>query len=70
MELWDQIGIPRDELGDVIRGFNAIQRRVKTIILRTREAEDAARTSYTPQPCRSPTSASMTTGSTLGPARA
>jgi two-component system, NtrC family, sensor kinase len=33
----------RDELGDVIRGFNAIQRRVKTIILRTREAEDAAR---------------------------
>ena len=33
----------RDELGDVIRGFNAIQRRVKTIILRTRDAEDAAR---------------------------
>ncbi|HEY1150416.1 MAG TPA: HAMP domain-containing sensor histidine kinase [Pseudoduganella sp.] len=35
----------RDELGDVIRGFNAIQRRVKSIILRTREAEDAARRS-------------------------
>jgi signal transduction histidine kinase len=35
----------RDELGDVIRGFNAIQRRVKAIILRTREAEDAARKS-------------------------
>ncbi|AVR95320.1 sensor histidine kinase [Pseudoduganella armeniaca] len=33
----------RDELGDVIRGFNAIQRRVKAIILRTREAEDEAR---------------------------
>ncbi len=33
----------RDELGDVIRGFNAIQRRVKAIIWRTREAEDEAR---------------------------
>jgi signal transduction histidine kinase len=33
----------RDELGDVIRGFNAIQRRVKSIIARTREAEDEAR---------------------------
>ncbi len=33
----------RDELGDVIRGFNAIQRRVKAIIARTREAEDEAR---------------------------
>jgi signal transduction histidine kinase len=33
----------RDELGQVIRGFNAIQRRVKAIIGRTREAEDEAR---------------------------
>jgi two-component system, NtrC family, sensor kinase len=33
----------RDELGQVIRGFNAIQRRVKAIIARTREAEDEAR---------------------------
>ncbi|QGZ39640.1 HAMP domain-containing protein [Pseudoduganella flava] len=33
----------RDELGDVIRGFNAIQRRVRTIIHRTREAEEEAR---------------------------
>ncbi|AKU23945.1 ATP-binding protein [Massilia sp. MB5] len=33
----------RDELGDVIRGFNAIQRKVKSIIRRTREAEDEAR---------------------------
>lgn len=33
----------QDELGDVIRGFNAIQRRVKAIIWRTREAEDEAR---------------------------
>ena len=35
----------RDELGDVIRGFNAIQRKVKSIIGRTREAEDEARRS-------------------------
>jgi two-component system, NtrC family, sensor kinase len=34
-----------DELGDVIRGFNAIQRKVKSIIKRTREAEDLARRS-------------------------
>jgi len=34
-----------DELGDVIRGFNAIQRRVKAIIGRTRQAEDEARRS-------------------------
>jgi two-component system, NtrC family, sensor kinase len=34
-----------DELGDVIRGFNAIQRKVKSIIKRTREAEDQARRS-------------------------
>ncbi|MES2261498.1 MAG: HAMP domain-containing sensor histidine kinase [Pseudomonadota bacterium] len=34
-----------DELGDVIRGFNAIQRKVKSIIARTREAEDEARRS-------------------------
>ncbi|WP_426174428.1 sensor histidine kinase [Massilia sp. TWR1-2-2] len=32
----------RDELGDVIRGFNQIQRRLKSTILRIREAEDAA----------------------------
>lgn len=35
----------RDELGDVVRGFNAIQRRVKSIIARIREAEDEARKS-------------------------
>ncbi|TWI64241.1 signal transduction histidine kinase [Pseudoduganella lurida] len=35
----------RDELGEVIRGFNAIQRRVRAIIQRTRAAEDAARQS-------------------------
>ena len=35
----------RDELGDVIRGFNAVQRKVKSIIERTRHAEDAARRS-------------------------
>jgi two-component system NtrC family sensor kinase len=35
----------RDELGDVIRGFNQIQRRLKSTILRIREAEDAARRS-------------------------
>lgn len=35
----------RDELGDVVRGFNAIQRRVKSIIARIREAEDEARRS-------------------------
>jgi signal transduction histidine kinase len=35
----------RDELGDVIRGFNAVQRKVKTILERTREAEDEARSS-------------------------
>lgn len=34
-----------DELGDVIRGFNQIQRRLKSTILRIREAEDAARRS-------------------------
>ncbi|HJV01905.1 MAG TPA: HAMP domain-containing sensor histidine kinase [Burkholderiaceae bacterium] len=34
-----------DELGEVIRGFNAIQRRVKSIIARIREAEDEARKS-------------------------
>jgi two-component system NtrC family sensor kinase len=33
----------RDELGDVIRGFNQIQRRLKSTIVRIREAEDAAR---------------------------
>jgi len=32
-----------DELGDVIRGFNAVQRKVNTILQRTREAEDEAR---------------------------
>ncbi|MES2757640.1 MAG: ATP-binding protein [Pseudomonadota bacterium] len=31
-----------DELGDVIRGFNQIQRRLKSTIVRIREAEDAA----------------------------
>lgn len=35
----------RDELGEVIRGFNQIQRRLKSTILRIREAEDAARKS-------------------------
>ena len=35
----------RDELGDVIRGFNQIQRRLKSIIERIREAEDATRRS-------------------------
>jgi two-component system NtrC family sensor kinase len=35
----------RDELGDVIRGFNQIQRRLKLTIVRIREAEDAARRS-------------------------
>ncbi|MDQ1919895.1 sensor histidine kinase [Massilia pseudoviolaceinigra] len=35
----------RDELGDVIRGFNQIQRRLKSTIGRIREAEDAARRS-------------------------
>ena len=35
----------RDELGDVISGFNQIQRRLKSTIARIREAEDAARRS-------------------------
>jgi signal transduction histidine kinase len=35
----------RDELGDVIRGFNQIQRRMKSTIARIRDAEDAARRS-------------------------
>ena len=35
----------RDELGDVIRGFNQIQRRLKSTIFRIREAEDATRRS-------------------------
>ncbi len=35
----------QDELGDVIRGFNQIQRRLKSTIFRIREAEDAARRS-------------------------
>ncbi|PHV07737.1 histidine kinase [Janthinobacterium sp. BJB412] len=35
----------RDELGEVIRGFNAIQRKIKSIIARIREAEDEARKS-------------------------
>jgi two-component system, NtrC family, sensor kinase len=35
----------KDELGDVIRGFNQIQRRLKSTIFRIREAEDAARRS-------------------------
>jgi signal transduction histidine kinase len=34
-----------DELGDVIHGFNLIQRRLKSTIVRIREAEDAARRS-------------------------
>jgi hypothetical protein len=32
-----------DELGEVIRGFNAIQRKIKSNIQRIREAEDEAR---------------------------
>jgi two-component system NtrC family sensor kinase len=32
----------RDELGEVIRGFNMIQRRLKSTIVRIREAEDIA----------------------------
>ena len=35
----------KDELGDVIRGFNQIQRRLKSTIERTRNAEEAARLS-------------------------
>lgn len=35
----------RDELGDVIRGFNAVQRKLHTILARTRDAEDQARRS-------------------------
>ncbi|MET0858259.1 MAG: HAMP domain-containing sensor histidine kinase [Telluria sp.] len=35
----------RDELGEVIRGFNQIQRRLQSTIVRIREAEDAARRS-------------------------
>jgi two-component system NtrC family sensor kinase len=35
----------RDELGEVIRGFNQIQRRMKSTIARIRAAEDAARRS-------------------------
>ncbi|MDC8758791.1 sensor histidine kinase [Janthinobacterium fluminis] len=35
----------RDELGDVIRGFNAVQRKLKSIIERIRDAEDASRRS-------------------------
>jgi signal transduction histidine kinase len=35
----------KDELGDVIRGFNQIQRRLKSTIERTRKAEEAARQS-------------------------
>ncbi|UOD31294.1 histidine kinase [Massilia violaceinigra] len=35
----------RDELGEVIRGFNQIQRRLKSTIGRIRDAEDAARRS-------------------------
>ncbi|MYM83195.1 histidine kinase [Duganella sp. FT50W] len=35
----------QDELGEVIRGFNAIQRKIKSNILRIREAEDEARQS-------------------------
>jgi signal transduction histidine kinase len=34
-----------DELGEVIRGFNAIQRKIKSNIQRIREAEDEARKS-------------------------
>jgi len=32
----------RDEFGEVVRGFNRIQRKLKSIIERTREAEDQA----------------------------
>ena len=35
----------RDELGEVIRGFNQIQRRLRSTIERTRNAEEAARQS-------------------------
>jgi signal transduction histidine kinase len=35
----------RDELGDVIRGFNQVQRSLHSTIVRIREAEDAARRS-------------------------
>ncbi len=35
----------RDELGQVIGGFNAVQRKLKSVILRIREAEDMARRS-------------------------
>jgi two-component system NtrC family sensor kinase len=35
----------KDELGDVIRGFNQIQRRLKSTLARTRTAEEAARQS-------------------------
>lgn len=35
----------RDELGDVIRGFNSVQRKLKSIIEHLRDAEDAARRS-------------------------
>lgn len=35
----------QDELGEVIRGFNAIQRKIKSNIQRIREAEDEARKS-------------------------
>ncbi|TFW19730.1 histidine kinase [Massilia arenosa] len=35
----------RDEVGDVIRGFNQIQRRMKSTLEHTREAEDQARRS-------------------------
>ncbi|MDB5962204.1 MAG: histidine kinase [Massilia sp.] len=35
----------KDELGDVIRGFNQIQRRLTSTIARTRNAEEAARQS-------------------------
>jgi two-component system NtrC family sensor kinase len=34
-----------DELGEVIRGFNAVQRKLKSVIARIREAEDEARRS-------------------------
>ncbi|MBB5017551.1 signal transduction histidine kinase [Chitinivorax tropicus] len=33
----------RDEFGDVIRGFNSIQRKVKSVIERRRQAEEEAR---------------------------
>jgi signal transduction histidine kinase len=35
----------QDELGDVIRGFNAVQRKLKSVITRIRVAEDEARRS-------------------------